>query len=314
MNKKIFPLFLIFCILIMSTIFSGCITSKQSLRFDGRTRTYLIHVPPQYDDSKSFPLVIALHGGGGNSQNMMEKTGFNNVSDEKGFIVVYPDGVGRFKNRLLTWNAGHCCGYALDNNIDDVGFIRALIEKIQNNFNIDSKRIYVTGHSNGGMMTYRLGAELSDIIAAIAPVAGTIGGRENENSTLIIIPEPIHPVSVIALHGLLDESVPYNGGHGNNTRNDRIDLSVNESISFWVEHNECNINPDRNVSDSGNIVIDYYLNGENKSDVAIVTVMNGGHAWFGSDKDLTENQEINATEVIWEFFESHPKVEEYQFN
>jgi len=307
MNKKLFLLFLIFSILIISTIFSGCITTKQSIIYDGRTRTYLLHIPPQYDDSKSFPLVIALHGGGGNSKNMMKKTGFNNLSDEKGFIVVYPDGIGRFKNRLLTWNAGHCCGYALDKDIDDVGFIRALIEKLQNNFNIDLKRIYVTGHSNGGMMAYRIGAELSDIIAAIAPVAGTIGGKETEKSKLYMIPEPIYPVSVIALHGLLDEHVPYNGGQGNNSSGSRIDLSVNESISFWVEHNECNINPNRNISDSGNIVIDYYLNGENESEVALVTVIDGGHGWFGSDKDSTENKEINATEIIWEFFENHTK-------
>jgi len=299
--------FIIIVILIISTIFIGCITAKHILRYDGRTRTYLLHIPPQYDGFESFPLVIALHGGGGNSKNMMEKAGFNNLSDEKGFIVVYPDGIGRFKNRLLTWNAGHCCGYALDNNIDDVGFIRALIDKLQKNFNIDLNRIYVTGHSNGAMMTYRLGAELSDIIAAIAPLAGTIGGKKNENSTLIMIPEPNYPVSVIALHGLLDESVPYYGGHGNNTRNDRIDLSVNQSISFWVNHNRCNITPNRNISNSGNVVIDYYLNGENESEVALITVMNGGHAWFGSDKDTTENQEINATEIIWEFFENHPK-------
>jgi polyhydroxybutyrate depolymerase len=306
-NKKNFLLYFIFSILIISTIFSGCITSKQSIIYNSRTRTYLLHIPPQYEDSKSIPLVIALHGGGGNSINMMRKTGFNNLSDEKGFIIVYPDGAGRFKNRLLTWNAGHCCGYSLDNNIDDVGFIRALIEKLQNNFNIDSKRIYATGHSNGGMMTYRLGAELSDIIAAIAPVAGTIGGRETENSSLFIIPEPINPVSVIALHGFLDEQVPYNGGHGNNSSGSRVDLSVNESISFWVEYNECNTTPERNISDSGNILIDYYLNGENESVVTLVTVMNGGHGWFGSDKDLTENQDINATEIIWEFFENHPK-------
>ena len=307
MNKKLFLLFLIPCMLLISTIFSGCITTKQSIIYDGRTRTYLLHIPPQYDDSKSFPLVIALHGGGGNSKNMMEKTGFNNLSDEKGFIVVYPDGVGRFKNRLLTWNAGYCCGYALDNNIDDVGFIRALIENLQENFNIDLKRIYITGHSNGGMMTYRLGAELSDIIAAIAPVAGTIGGKETENSSLYIIPEPIYPVSVIALHGLLDEHVPYNGGHGNNSSGSRIDLSVNESISFWVEHNECITTPNRKISDSGNIIIDYYLNGKNESEVVLVTIMNGGHWWPGSDKDSTEDQEINGTEINWEFFESHPK-------
>ncbi len=303
MNKKIFLLFLMFFIFIVSTIFSGCITSKQSLKYDGMTRTYLIHIPAQYNDSKSFPLVIVLHGGGGNSKNMMEKTGFNDLADEKGFIVVYPDGTGRFKNRLLTWNAGHCCGYALENNIDDVGFIRTLIEKLQNNFNIDTKRIYVTGHSNGGMMTYRLGAELSDIFAAIAPVAGTIGGKETENSSLYIIPEPAYPVSVIALHGLLDEHVPYNGGHGNNSSGSRIDLSVSESIFFWVENNGCNTTSKRNISDSGNIIFDNYLDGRNGTEVTLVTIVNGGHEW----PVVSGNSELLATDLILEFFEAHPK-------
>jgi polyhydroxybutyrate depolymerase len=304
--KNLF-VFITIAIIFISTILAGCITNKQTLRYDGRNRTYLLHIPPHYNSSKSFPLVIALHGGGGNSKNMMEKTGFNNLSDEKGFIVAYPDGVGRLKNRLLTWNAGYCCGYAIENNIDDVGFIRALIEKLQNNFNIDSKRIYITGHSNGGMMTYRIGAELSDIIAAIAPVAGSIGGKETENSSLYIIPEPSYHVSVIALHGLLDENVPYDGGHGNNSSGSRIDLSVNESISFWVDNNECSTIPIRNISDSGNIIIDYYLNGINGSEVALVTIVNGGHAWPGSDKGISGNQEINGTEIIWDFFEAHPK-------
>jgi polyhydroxybutyrate depolymerase len=307
-NKKIILLFIILCTLITSTIFTGCLTNKKSIVYDGITRNYLIHVPSQYNDSQSSPLVIALHGGGGNSRSMMLKTGFNNISDEKNFIVVYPDGTGRFENALLTWNAGHCCAYALDNNIDDVGFIKALIEEINDNYNINSKRIYVTGHSNGGMMTYRLGAELSDIIAAIAPVAGTIGGKESEDASIYKIPEPTNPVSVIALHGKLDESVPYEGGHGNNTRNERIDLSVNESISFWIQNNQCNNIPIRNISESGNIVIDYYIEGINGTEVALITIINGGHSWPGSNKDEIDNNEINGSEIIWEFFENHPKI------
>ena len=257
-----FLLLIIVGSLIISTILSGCVTSKQSMVYDGRTRTYIIHIPSFYNDSTPFPLVIALHGGGGNSKSMMDKTGFNDLADEKGFIVVYPDGTGRFKNRLLTWNAGHCCGYALDNNVDDVGFIKALIKKLQITHNIDSRRIFVTGHSNGGMMTYRLGAELSDILAAIAPCAGTIGGKETVNSSLYVIPEPYYPISVIALHGKLDENVPYDRGHGNNSSGNRIDLSVNESVSFWVQYNECNNTPKRNISECENIIIDNYLDGK----------------------------------------------------
>ena len=307
MTKNKLFIFLIIGSLIISSIITGCITNQQSIIYDGRTRTYLIHIPSSYNNSTSFPLVIALHGGGGNSRSMMAKTGFNDLADEKGFIVVYPDGTGRFKNRLLTWNAGHCCAYALDNNIDDVGFIRVLIEKIQDTYKINSSRIFVTGHSNGGMMSYRLGAELSDIIAGIAPVAGTIGGKESENSSLYIIPEPNNPVSVIALHGKLDESVPYDGGHGINTSGSRFDLSVNESISFWVQYNECNIMSERNISESGNIIIDSYLDGRNASDVVLVTIMEVGHWWPGSNNDPSENPEINGTYIIWEFFEDHPK-------
>ena len=307
MTKNNFLLLICIGSLILSTILTGCVTSKQSMIYDGRTRSYILHIPSFYNDSTPFPLIIALHGGGGNSKSMMGKTGFNDLADEKGFIVVYPDGTGKLKNRLLTWNAGHCFGYALENNVDDVGFIRTLIEKLQNTYNIDSRRIFVTGHSNGGMMAYRLGSELSDIVAAIAPCAGTIGGKESENSSLFVIPEPYHPVSVIALHGKLDENVPYDGGHGDNASGNRIDLSVNESISFWIQYNECNFTSKRNISESGNIIIDYYSEGKDRSEVVLVTILNGGHWWPGSNKDSIEDQEINGTEIIWDFFESHPK-------
>lgn len=307
MKPKKAMLFLLLSSLLLSTLFTGCITKKETLEYDGRTRSYIIHIPSNYTDSQPIPLLIALHGGGGNSENMMEKTGFNTLADNEGFIVVYPDGTGKLKNRLLTWNAGHCCGYALENMVDDVGFIRALIQNLQDTYNIDSKQIFVTGHSNGGMMTYRLGAELSDIIAAIAPVAGTIGGHETENSTLYIIPEPDHPVSVIALHGLLDEHVPYYGGHGKNSSGTRIDVSVNESIAFWVENNQCNTTPYRYESESGNIIIDTYSEGQNGVEVTLVTIVNGGHWWPGSDKDPYGGEEINGADIIWDFFKTHPK-------
>ncbi len=101
--------------------------------------------------------------------------------------------------------------------------------------------------------------------------------------------------------------MPYDGGHGDNASGSRIDLSVNESLSFWVQYNECNFTPKRNISESGNIIIDYYLDGRDGSEVVLVTITNGEHSWPGSDKDLNEDQEINGTEIIWEFFDSHPK-------
>src|SRR5690242_15001787 len=135
---------------------------KQSIGFGGRTRSYLIHLPLNYQSNERLPMVLVLHGGGGNDKSNVEMTGFSDKADKEHFIVVYPNGTGRFENFLLTWNAGNCCGYALDNNIDDTGFLRTVIERMEKDFNIDANRIYATGISNGGMMSYRLGCELSD--------------------------------------------------------------------------------------------------------------------------------------------------------
>jgi len=304
MNKKrISIIIVILGLLLSSIILTGCVTKKLEIIHGGRTRTYLLHIPSSYNGENPMPLVIALHGGGGNSENMQGKTGFDQLADEEGFIVVYPDGTGRFENRLLTWNSGHCCGYAHENNIDDVGFIRALIEKLQQTLTIDSNMIFITGHSNGGMMSYRLGSELSDIIAAVAPVAGTIGGNASEDSELWIIPEPSFPISVIAIHGLLDENVAYDGGHGEKGSGTREDISVNDSIDFWVLYNNCNANPE--IQEIGNIKIDTYKEGTSGTEVVLYTLKNGEHWWPGSEKD--PYQEISASEIIWEFFKNHPK-------
>ena len=121
-----------------------------------RERTYLVHLPPVYDGKRSLPLVIVLHGGGGNAEGAARMTGFSEKADREGFVVVYPNGSGRLKTRLLTWNSGNCCGYAMDQNVDDVGFIRVLIDEFVKTRAIDPKRVFVTGMSNGGMMTSQI--------------------------------------------------------------------------------------------------------------------------------------------------------------
>src|SRR5580704_8834959 len=128
---------------------------KLALTTGGQGRTYLLHLPPIYDGKRSLPLVIVLHGGGGNAPGAARMTGFSEKADKEGFVVAYPNGSGRLRNRLLTWNSGNCCGYALDNSVDDVGFIRALIDALEKTRAIDPTRVYATGMSNGGMMTYR---------------------------------------------------------------------------------------------------------------------------------------------------------------
>jgi len=292
---------------------SGCIRERDTLMVNGEKRTYIIHIPESYDTSIPTPLVLVLHGGGGNAKNIMNVTGFNEKSDKEGFIVVYPDGTGKLPRRLLTWNAGFCCGYALEHQIDDVFFIRSLIEHLQEEYTINASRVYVTGISNGGIMTYRIGAELSDIIAAIAPVAAQIGGQATEEEALWRIPEPENSVSVMAFNGMQDTRVPYEGGlpMKNNTHVYSW-MSVNESIAFWVEQNQCLTIPKRTISPSGNIIIDTYSDGRNETEVILVTIVDGTHSWPGGQKGWENGDEpaieISATDMMWEFFQDHPKI------
>src|SRR5207248_6705874 len=137
-----------------------------------RGRSAIVHVPPRAGGKSEIPVIINFHGGGGHGGNEQEYSLMDQLADRETFVTVYPNGSGRFGNRLLTWNAGTCCAYAVINNIDDVGFVRALIAKLTDSIPIDPRRIYATGLSNGAMMSYRLAAEAGDLIAAIAPVAG----------------------------------------------------------------------------------------------------------------------------------------------
>ena len=269
---------------------------NESLNSGGRTRTYILHVPPAYDGKQAMPLVLLLHGAGGNAEKMITATGMSDKADEAGFIVVYPNGTGLLNDQLLlTWNCGFCCGYALDNNIDDVGFIRSLIEKLQDELNVDKARIFITGMSNGAMMTYRLGCELSDIVAAIAPVSGSLGDFTVSSSS---------PVSVIIFHGTADPIVPYEGGLSSIAplTPGRVDKPVSYAVNFWVTHDGCSTAYTRVTN--GILIKDTYSGGQGGSEVILNTITGGGHVWPGDDL-LTHN--ISATDLIWDFFTTHPK-------
>lgn len=291
------------------------------IRAGRHIRSYRTHIPPCYNKEKPIPLVFILHGHPINSRFYKMYTDMDEKADEEGFIVVYPNGgiernIGvwgfllknRFARRMIMywfpprgWNAWNTW-----NNMNDVDFFRTLIEHLQATLNINSSRIYVAGKSDGGLMTYRLGAELSDILAAIAPIAGSMGGRYNEDHPFYVIPEPEYPLPVIVFHGMKDEVVPYNGGwtEGIIMNTKFYCLSVNESVAFWVEHNQCDIIPQVNVSESGNIIVKTYANGSSGSEVILYSVVNGGHEWFGSE---SEPCEISINDLMWEFFEKHPK-------
>lgn len=273
----------------------------KTLIHDGTERTYVVHVPASYDGSQSVALVLDLHGGGGNANTQMRTSGFSQLADDQGFIVVYPNGSGRREDKLLTWNGGTCCAYAVTNQIDDVGFLRAVVAEIQSEYDIDPKRIYATGMSNGGIMSYRLACDAADLFAAVAPVAGT------QNYVRC---NPTQSVSIIHFHGTDDGHVGYNGGSGPDSFVDVPFTSVKDSIDFWLNVNQCNTTPQSESFED--IQHDTFSNCANGTAVELYTIVGGKHAWPGGGGPAwpggdQPTQSISATEIIWAFFKSHPK-------
>jgi polyhydroxybutyrate depolymerase len=286
---------------------------EKELMHGGIRRTYILHIPPQYDSQKALPLVLLFHGGGGNSEEALDDYGLVEKANREGFILVAPNGTGRLKKRLLTWNVGFGFGYAMSHNIDDIGFTRKLIDELEKDLRIDPKRIFATGISNGGILCHFLAAQLSDKIAAIAPVAATIGGKKSIDEPFILPSRPSEAVSVIAFNGLLDKNIPYSGGLQRKSVGKPVWVeSAQEMHSFWIKVNQCTVTPqiEENKYDEYRRIT--YGRGSNDSEVVQYLIFNQGHAWPGGKKPRlgadTPTQTLNATNVMWEFFIKHPKT------
>ena len=278
------------------------------LPFEDTDRTFILHIPPHHDGRTALPLVIMLHGGFGSAVNAARDYHWPAQADAEGFYAIFPDGLGT----VQTWHATHCCGFALRNNVNDVGFIRALVAGLGDILPIDPQRVFATGMSNGAMLAHRLGADAGDVFAAIAPVAGSVGGQVDAGSPVLMPATPAAPVSVIIFHGTEDQSVLYNGGPSQSPVADgRIDLSVNDAMLFWVAANQTDTTPVTETSASGNIIKDTYARQGTSAEVIVYTVVGQGHAWPGGLAPFAgadpPSAEISATDAIWEFFKNHPK-------
>jgi polyhydroxybutyrate depolymerase len=277
------------------------IGEKFTLSHEELERVYYLYAPAPSD--KPRPLVIVLHGGGGSPQNIADTTGFSELAKEKDFMVAYPLGSGRFP----TWNAGKCCGYAERKDIDDVGFIDKMIADIKTKVKVDNTRIYATGMSNGGMMAYRLACERANVFAAIAPVAGAMNTHRCE---------PNARPAVMVFHALDDRNVLYDGGipekgvRAMASQKPETDASVNEALGFWVKQNYCRSFPGQ--EDYGEVARLTYFCAEGR-EVVVNTLKTGGHSWPGGKKGRegadTPNDNVKATEEIWDFFFRHPPTE-----
>ena len=235
---------------------------------------------------------------------MVAFSGLNKKSDDVGFIVVYPSGTGRLE-KILTFNGGNCCGYAMNNKIDDVEFTRKLLDDLAKSANIDPKRVFATGMSNGGIMSYLLASELSDRIAAIAPVGGPMGTESCK---------PKRPVSVMHFHGTDDRHAPFKGGKGKGPSGTDF-YSVEHSIQAWVKANGCEKEPvvtklPDTAKDGTRITRKTYGSGKNGAEVVLIVIEGGGHTWPGQEPRLKalgkSTKNISANDLMWEFFEKHP--------
>ncbi len=269
--------------------------SLESLVHHGRVRTYKVHLPSR-GLTERLPLVIVLHGFNGNADQAEEMSGMSWKADAENFIVVYPEGTEGPEERAYSWNAENCCAEAYYEGVDDIGFIRALIEKLSKDHPVDPERIYVTGFSNGGMMTYRLACMLSDKIAAIAPVSGSLNDADCS---------PTHPVSVLAFHGTADDRILYKGGVSPvDGVQKNYDPPVFYSIRFWASRDGAKLTDEKHLEGNDSIVRQEYLNPDTGAEVILITLIGGIHAW------PDEGSGLNATDEIWEFFKHHKKIKD----
>ena len=282
MKKLIIIFFCLFSITIAQE------TLKESIVHDDLVRDYIVHIPSSYDNKVPIPLVLCFHGYGGTASGI-SYTNFNDVSDTANFIVVYPQGT--LLKRKSHWNVG---GWTLDSKINDVGFISSLLDSLSERYNINQSRIYSTGMSNGGYMSFLLACQLSDRIAAIASVTGSMTPQTYN------LCNPQRPIPVLQIHGTNDQKVPYKG-------NRKWSLSINKVLEYWINHNNCDITPvemsfpDINNSNESNVHRLSWLNGDNSVITDHIIVNGGGHDWFG----VWGNMDINSTAEIWKFFSQY---------
>jgi polyhydroxybutyrate depolymerase len=251
---------------------------ERIVMIDDLERSYLLHIPPDLDIQSPVPVVFALHGYGGMAKYMQLGARMDVIADREKFIVVYPQGLE------FSWNTGwdQPFGYATINNVDEAAFIRQILSDLNTVASIDLKRIYATGASMGAMAVYRLGCEMSDTFAAIAPVAGV---------HLAIDCNPSQAISVIHIHGLSDSTVEFSGGGM------RDFPPVEEGIQTWVELNQCAGSEVEEDPENG-ITHIVYAPCESGSVVELYTLDSWGHDWPW--------RRLLASEVIWAFFEAHP--------
>ena len=255
-------------------------------------RYYLIYVPANIDQSSEIPLLFSLHGYGSSAIRNIEYTNFRSIANTHGFITIFPQGAP-FTSQLGSssshWNSG---GWTSGSNVDDVDFIDIIIDQSFTKYNIDQSRIYSTGMSNGGFMSYHLACSLSSKIAAIASVTGSMTFETYDECN------PSHPTPVLQIHGSMDSTVPYSGNVTLGMK------SIPDSMDYWATYNSCDAEPIIAITDffdeGYSIQYDYYENCLNNVSVELVLHSSMRHTWPNAD-----SLSLPASQSIWNFLSQY---------
>lgn len=281
--------------------------TEYKLIWQGRERTYLIHLPPKEKMQKQVPLLFHLHGGGGTSYGCMGLTfgRFNELADREGFIVVYPQGFEK------QWNDGRTGNFRTEEQLklDDVGFIVKITEELKKKYKIDNTKIFTAGMSNGGFMSSRLICDRPDIFNGAAIITATLSKEYFPKCN------PSKPVAVLIMNGTDDPLVPYNGGFVKVFKKTRGEIiSTDDLIQFWKEKNACTnkevIKPKDKYDDGTSLIIEKYTVCKTGGSLLLYKIEGGGHTWPGGKQYLGEkligktSKEINACDEIWNFFKT----------
>jgi polyhydroxybutyrate depolymerase len=276
-----------------------------------RNRFYQVHVPSGYGSSKPIPLVLIFHGAGGSGENSLDKNGWAAKAEKENFIALAPDGLPSrpgwpanfFLNPRL-WNDGQLRPGSQRSKIDDVAFVRALLDDISKRISIDPERIYVAGHSNGAGMTFRLAAELSERLAAIAAVAGHCW---NQN------PKPVRPLPTLYIIGTKDPLVPLAGGEVKTPWSKKVNPPVVQTLAAWAKALGI-ADPPRTTQNSDGVKTVLYGQETSAACLTVLYIEGQGHGWpGGEDSKVPESwigptvDRIHATDVIWDFFRKYKR-------
>lgn len=289
---------------------AGTFRVPTDIRTGDFKRDYHLHIPPGYDGSRALPLVVVVHGAFDNAKGVAKFTGFSALADREHFIVLYPNGIG-ILGYLQHWNAGHCCGKAHTEQIDDVGFVAAAIEDAALRLNVDRDRIFMLGFSNGGMFAYRFAAERGEMLAGFAALAASIGSRTPDTETEWRLPEPPRPIPLLIMHGTADHSVPFHGKESQRGGQPRYYKSVAQSAAFWRSRNGCGDAEPTQVLSNGAVQLTRWSDCTGHAPVWLYVLQDWEHIWPGPyfTNQLEEGDPLrgfDAAKIIWDFFKGQP--------